>query len=71
MFFDFFSVAIRLDKSEVVDWLVKEIQEKQIQLDIRVKKYVKYSYFFDVNFNNFIDRYLDKSYLIHFDIYKM
>ncbi len=36
----FFSnrVAIRLGKSDIVDWLVKEIQEKQIQLDIRVKK---------------------------------
>ena len=33
-------VAIRLGKSDVVDWLVKEIQENQIQLDIRVKKYV-------------------------------
>jgi hypothetical protein len=31
-------VAIRLGKSDIVDWLVKEIQEKQIQLDIRVKK---------------------------------
>jgi hypothetical protein len=34
-------VAIRLDKSNIIDWLVKEIQENQIQLDIRVKKYVK------------------------------
>jgi hypothetical protein len=34
-------VAIRLDKSNIIDWLIKEIQENKIQLDIRVKKYVK------------------------------
>lgn len=33
-------MAIRLGKSDIVDWLVKEIQEKQIQLDIRVKKFL-------------------------------
>jgi len=37
----FYRVAIRLGKSDIVDWLVKEIQENHIQLDIRVKKYVK------------------------------
>jgi hypothetical protein len=36
--FSFNRVAIRLGKSDIVDWLVKEIQEKPIQLDIRVKK---------------------------------
>jgi len=34
-------VAIRLDKTDIVDWLIKEIQENQIQLDSRVKKYVQ------------------------------
>ncbi|CAF0726305.1 unnamed protein product [Adineta ricciae] len=33
-------VAIRLDKSDVVDWLCKDIQEHQVQLDIRVKKFL-------------------------------
>jgi len=34
-----FSVAIRLDKSDVVSTLVKEIEENQIKLDARMKKY--------------------------------
>ncbi|CAF0909776.1 unnamed protein product [Adineta steineri] len=33
-------VAIRLDRSDVVDWLCKDIQENQIQLDIRIKKFL-------------------------------
>ncbi len=40
-----YSVAIRLDRSDIIDWLVKEVQENPTQLDIRVKKYVKYSTF--------------------------
>jgi hypothetical protein len=40
-FRQFFSVAIRLGRSDIVDLLVKENKEKNIQLDIRVKKYVK------------------------------
>ncbi|CAF4575672.1 unnamed protein product [Rotaria sp. Silwood1] len=33
-------VALRLDQSDMIDWLVKEIKENQIQLDIRIKKYL-------------------------------
>ena len=33
-------VAIRLDKSDILDCLVKEIEENKIQIDIRMKKYV-------------------------------
>lgn len=32
-------VAIRLDKSDMVDFLVKEIEENKIQIDSRLKKY--------------------------------
>ncbi len=38
-------MAIRLDRSDIIDWLVKEVQENPTQIDIRVKKYVKYSTF--------------------------
>ena len=33
-------VAIRLDKSDIIDWLVEEIEENQIPIDLRVKKLV-------------------------------
>ncbi|CAF3583271.1 unnamed protein product [Rotaria sordida] len=33
-------VALRLDQSDMIDWLIKEIQENRIQLDIRIKKYL-------------------------------
>ncbi|CAF2475157.1 unnamed protein product [Rotaria sp. Silwood2] len=33
-------VALRLNQSDMIDWLIKEIQENRIQLDIRIKKYL-------------------------------
>ncbi|CAF1637026.1 unnamed protein product [Rotaria magnacalcarata] len=33
-------VALRLDQSDMIDWLIREIQENKIQLDIRIKKYL-------------------------------
>lgn len=35
-----YSVAIRMDRSDVLDWIINDIREKQIRLDIRLKKYV-------------------------------
>lgn len=34
-------MAVRLDKSDIVDWLTTEVKENNIQLDTRVKKYAE------------------------------
>ena len=42
MRFHFFSrVAVRLDKSDIVDWLTTEVKVNNVQLDTRVKKYAE------------------------------
>lgn len=33
-------VAVRLDKSDMIDWLVTEVKQNNVQLDPRVKKYL-------------------------------
>jgi len=34
-------VAIRQDKSDIINWLVKEIEDRKIQIDVRIKKFDK------------------------------